>query len=185
MSDPINDGGPALCAWCDQPRARRQGRIFLCAKHYRFQQMRTRAARDGKTVPSYWALDAMAAPGLICCGCQREMHWLVSDGPRSQQVTLQHDRGCTMRLLCLGCQVRHASHPGDEFYNVPVDHKRCPDCVAVLPLDRFSVDRSRPIGRASYCKECSRVRHAQWVKEHRDHVNTKQRERRAARHVAC
>lgn len=172
------DGGPARCKWCDGKAARKQGRIWLCAKHYRFQQMRVRAKRDGKSVPSYQELEGMA---MRCPGCGVPMHWLISDGQRSGQATLQHDRSGLMRLLCLGCNVRHAAHPGDEFYHVPHEHKRCGACGDVKPFAAFVTDRSRPIGLKSSCRECSRVQHLEWVSRNREHVNAKQREGRARR----
>lgn len=167
-----------VCMWCDQPAARRQGRIWLCAKHYRFQQMRTRAKRDGKVVPSYSELEAMST---VCLGCAGQTHWLVSDGPRPRQATLQHDRSGRMLLLCLACNTRHTAHPGDEFYDVPSDHKRCGACKTVKPFSSFVTDRSRPIGLKSSCRECSCEHHREWVGRNREHVNTKQRERRARR----
>lgn len=172
---------PAFCKWCDEWAVRKQGRIWLCAKHYRFQQMRVGAKRANKAVPSYEDLDEML---MSCAGCGVLMHWLVTDGPRSQQATLQHDRSGAMRLLCLGCNTRHAVHPRDEFYDVPAEHKRCPACHVVKPFSAFAVDRSRPIGLKSSCKECSRVQHRDWVARNREHVNARQREGRARRAIA-
>lgn len=151
MSGTVKDGGPALCAWCSQPSHIRQGRINLCAMHYRISSMRSRAKRDGKLVPSREAIEAMANVSMSCFACGQEMHWLREEGA-SGQVTLQHDRDGSLRLLCLGCNTRHAQHPGDSYYDIPSDHKWCPDCGKVLPLSSFSIDRSRPIGRKSYCR---------------------------------
>ena len=110
-------GGPA-CAWCEEPSHIRQGRIHLCAKHYRISSMRTRAARDGKFVPSVKSIeDAIPSP-FVCAPCGREMHWLRL-GKASTQVTLQHDRCGDTRLLCLGCNTRHAQHPGDTERSKP------------------------------------------------------------------
>ena len=37
-------------------------------------------------------------------------------------------------------------------------YKTCPSCGDDLPLDRFGVVKSRPDGRAAYCKECRRAK---------------------------
>lgn len=160
MSTPINDGGPA-CRWCNSAAVIRQGRIDLCAKHYRFQTMRTRARRDGKTVPSYNDLDDLIPAGMTCQCCKRGMNWRQSEGA-STVITLQHDRDGALRLICLGCNTRHSVHEGDSFYVIPADMKFCPDCRMNLPIGSFSIDRSRPIGRKSYCRPCSAKRNANW-----------------------
>lgn len=156
-----NDGGTA-CAWCDEPAHIRQGRIFLCAMHYRISSMRSRARRDGKAVPTHDEIEALAQD-MICIGCGCQMNWLRKQGA-STQATLQHDRGGSMRLLCLGCNTRHAAHPGDSFYQVPAGHKRCPDCNCNLPHRAFAKDASRPIGLKSYCRPCSAKRYQKWSK---------------------
>lgn len=158
-----DDGGPA-CAWCDKPSHIKQGRIFLCAAHYRMSSMRARAKRDGKYVPSLGVLETLAE-NMKCDGCGEEMHWLRSDGARLQ-ATLQHDRDGLVRLLCLSCNTRHAQHPGDTFYNVPDGHKLCQGCKEVLPHASFWKDRSRPIGLKSYCKSCAADRYRKWEKSH-------------------
>lgn len=159
----IKDGGPAFCAWCSEAAYIRQGRIQLCRVHYRFQAMRVRAKRDGKEVPSYEMLTAMASSArLNCPGCGRFMNWLSKEG-RSTVVTLQHDRNGTMRFLCLSCNTRHASRPGDSFYSDPKDKKHCPDCRQWLPLDSFATDRSnRWLNKKTYCRGCSNVRNKNW-----------------------
>lgn len=173
------DGGPALCAWCDQPSHIRQGRILLCVKHYRFSGMRSRAKRDGKTVPTRDQLEAIIPEPFNCPACRRPMQWLRTLGA-SSQVTLQHDRSGELKLICLACNTRHAQHPGDSFYDIPEGKKRCPNCDQVLPLAGFAVDRSRPMGRKSFCRACSSVVHTLWRRKNRDHYNAKQRARRAA-----
>ena len=127
--------------------------------------MRARAKRDAKAVPTRQEIEAMVPSPFVCGGCGRDMTWLRGPEP-SRQVTLQHDRDGTLRLLCLGCNTRHSVHPGDSFYAIPAGHKRCPDCASVLPLTSFAVDRSRPIGRKSYCRDCSALRHKSWRESH-------------------
>ncbi len=48
----MKNGGQA-CVNCQDVAHVKQGRQFLCKKHYRFQQMRSTAKRHNKTVPSY------------------------------------------------------------------------------------------------------------------------------------
>lgn len=165
MEQDTKDGGPAFpCAWCDSASHIKQGRILLCPMHYRISSMRSRARRDNKYVPKREEIEALAEC-LNCLGCGRLMNWLRSDGA-STQVTLQHDRSGTIRLLCLACNTRHAKHPDDSYYDLPKDHKRCPDCETVLPRSAFALDRSRPIGLKSYCRQCSSIRFTAWEKAH-------------------
>jgi hypothetical protein len=160
-----NDGGPASCAWCERPSHIKQGRILLCAMHYRIGSMRSRAKRDGKVTPSREELELIVPSPLVCIGCGKDMTWLR--GPlTSRQATLQHDRDGGLRIICLGCNTKHSVHPGDSFYVIPCGHKRCPDCEKVMPVGEFSVDRSRPVGRKSYCRACSAIRHKNWRESH-------------------
>jgi hypothetical protein len=158
----IDDG---TCAWCDRPSHIKQGRIVLCDQHYRMSSMRSRARRDGKKVPSRAQIEAMIPRPFVCGACERPMVWLRCHGA-SQQATLQHDRSGSMRIICLGCNTRHAQHPDDSFYAVPHGHKRCPDCEQVLPRKSFVADRSRPIGLRSYCRRCSSIRFKNWSTSH-------------------
>lgn len=157
----VNDGGPAPCAWCARPSHIRQGRILLCARHYRINSMRARAKRDGKAVPTREGIESLVPSPFECSGCSKDMTWLRGPLP-SRQATLQHDRDGGLRIICLGCNTRHSVHPGDSFYSIPPGHKRCPDCETVRPVSAFAVDRSRPIGRKSYCRPCASVRHKTW-----------------------
>ncbi len=179
-----NAARPALCAWCVRPATRKHGSAWFCARHYRFQQMRATAKRHGKSVPSYETLE-MLAQCLECVGCGRAMHWLIADGPRARQVTLQHDRSGAIRFLCLGCNTSHSVHPGDEFYNIPPDHKRCPRCGDVKACASFFTDRTRGRrGQAplrSLCKECGRVSNNEHRANNRARFNARQQEWRARR----
>ena len=163
MTDTRKDGGSAFpdsCAWCQDAPHIKQGRIFLCAKHYRISSMRSRAKRDGKTVPTLAEVEAIIPSPFVCIGCDGVMSWV--GGPASKKATLQHDRSGRLRIICLGCNTRHAAHPGDTFYDIPAGHKFCPDCSEVLPLSNFARDRSRPIGRKSYCRPCASFRFKKW-----------------------
>jgi hypothetical protein len=160
----MKDGGPAFpCHWCLGEPYIKQGHIWLCKIHYRFQSMRTRAKRDKKSVPSYDMLFSMASSACMHCpGCNRSMNWLAKEG-RSTVVTLQHDRDGKMRFLCLSCNTRHASMPGDSFYSFPKDKKLCPDCQQQLPLEAFATDRtSRWMNKKTYCRRCSNARWKKW-----------------------
>ena len=75
MSKPDN---PFACAWCDEAAHIRQGRVMLCATHYRISSMRARAARDGKMVPTRDEIASLAAQSMTCVGCKRPMNWLRS-----------------------------------------------------------------------------------------------------------
>jgi hypothetical protein len=164
MTAPRDDGG-AACAWCERQAHIRQGRILLCGQHYRIASMRSRSTRDGKVTPSRAEIEALIPDPFTCVGCDRPMTWLRADEP-SRQATLQHDRDGRIRILCLGCNTRHAQHPGDSFYSIPKGMKRCPDCSQVLPEQTFAVDRSRPAGRKTYCRECSSARFKKWSAQH-------------------
>ena len=179
----MNDGGPAKrCSKCVRPAYMRQGHQWLCAMHYRFGQMRANAKRNGKEVPTHDQLNDLmeATNGSRCFGCHKIMNWL-SGTNQSLVISLQHDRDGTLRLLCRGCNTRHAIHPGDTYYAVPTNGKWCPDCDLVLTRDQFCRDRSRPIGLKSYCKACSKKKHDLWRKKNRTHYNAYQRKQRATR----
>ena len=122
------------CIWCEIEAFRKQGHIWLCKKHYRFQQMRVSAKHNGKPVPSYeWLEDTWNALQGKCPICQREINWLSSDGT-STVITLQHDRCGNLRLLCLSCNTRHASFCGDSFYSADPTKRVCPRCRKELPF---------------------------------------------------
>lgn len=174
-------GGPAFhCKWCENLAHIKQGRIYLCAVHYRFSSMRTRAKRDGKDVPDYAYLESLVPNPFLCPVCKVSMNWLSKEG-HSTVITLQHDRDGTMRLICFKCNMRHSNFPEDTYYELPENHWRCSACGCVKPLEEFPTDRSRPLGKKSYCKLCSNIRMRNWVAKRRDHVNQKQREGRRKR----
>ena len=88
----------------------------LCDRHRRFLQMRTQAGSDGKAVPSPEWFEREAPPDMVCPPCGVQMVWHKQTDPR-RVLTLQHDRSGRMRLICMSCNVRHASYPGDYFYD--------------------------------------------------------------------
>ena len=181
MSTP-NDGGPAFrCSRCGGIAVRKQGHQWLCAKHYRFGQMRSRAKRDGKAVPTHEQLDAML--GDSCGDCGVVMNLLSRVGQRARTASLQHYRDGSMAIVCVSCNTRHAFMPGDSYRSMPKGHKRCPKCKTEKPIGDFSADnnRSGPMKVKSHCKTCSHDSIKQWRKDNRDHYNTSQREGRARR----
>lgn len=151
------------CAWCDAHAVRKQGRIWLCAIHYRHQQMRVNAKRHGKSVPTYEELAALSMPEIFCMDCSKQMNWLACDG-QSSVVSLQHYRDGTFGLVCRSCNTRHAFMDGDTYREMPKDNKQCPQCKKIKPFSGFSVDngRSGEIKLKSWCKQCSLEAHHEW-----------------------
>lgn len=181
MTDDIT-GGPAFqCSRCGASAARRQGHQWLCARHYRFGQMRSRAKQDGKVVPSHQQLEALHRDTCVDCGVV--MNYLSRAGEHERTASLQHYRDGSLAIVCRSCNTRHAFMPGDTYRDMPKDHKRCPRCEAIKPLTAFAADngRSGPMKIKSHCKTCSHASTTQWRKDNRDHYNTKQREGRARR----
>lgn len=169
---------PVSCARCADGAVRQLARMWFCAKHSRFQQMRVQARARGKAVPSYEALEAMTT---ICKGCGVQTHWLVSDGPRTRQATLQHDRSGAMRILCYSCNSRHEKLPGDQFYEVPPGQKRCPTCEAVKPIGAFIRDKSHPSGVKSSCRQCNNAKEVKYVARNKARVYERRRQWRQRR----
>lgn len=153
------------CAWCAEPPHIRQGNTLLCQMHYRISSMRSRAKRDNKVAPTRAEIEALVPSPFVCAPCGREMTWLRTGGA-SAQATLQHDRSGSLRILCLGCNTRHAAHAGDSFYDIPADMKFCADCSQTKPRAEFCADRSRPIGLKAYCRPCSSSRNKKWRMRH-------------------
>lgn len=164
------------CKWCRRNAFRKQGRIWLCKRHYRFQQMRANAKRHGKSVPAYeWLEQAWNALKNRCPVCSQKLNWLSSEGT-STVVTLQHDRSGTHRLLCLSCNVRHSSFEDDTFYSSDPSKRVCPRCQYTLPISRFGTDNSgRWKNKKAYCRDCSTWYHRQWVLANKEAFNAKRR----------
>lgn len=142
------------CKWCEREAVRKQGRLWLCQVHYRYQRMRIEAKRNHKTVPGYDELLAMTPADMICVGCSRKMNWLAGDG-QSTVASLQHDRDGKLRLICRACNTRHAQMDGDSFYTFPKEKKRCPKCKQIKELGEFQVDRRKWNQTCTYCRDCN------------------------------
>ena len=124
-----------------------------CVKHTRFLSMRIGAGKRGLAVPSWEELETLIPSTMECPVCRRKMNWIQSDGA-STQLTLQHNHDGSFAFLCLACNVRHSDIPNDGIYTIPAEHKHCPGCRTVKPFSDFSVDRWRPRGIKSRCREC-------------------------------
>lgn len=170
------------CSVCGEAAVRVQGHQKLCAKHYRFGQMRATAKRRGLYVPTHAELHMLVRDDNRCVDCTRAMVWLGKEDS-VLVATLQHYRDGTIALVCLSCNSRHASMPEDTYRDMPKDHKRCPQCAAIKPFGAFAKDNSHTgtIKLKSWCKTCSGIAHGKWQQNNREHYNAKQREGRANR----
>ncbi len=164
------------CKWCESAAARKQGRIWLCEKHYRFQQMRTKSRSCRKSVPTYEELQCMhdQLDSMACPSCERKMNWLGIDGP-STVITIQHDRAGGHRLICRSCNVKHMGMPGDSFFNLPNNHRWCPKCKNTMETGKFCLDSNRTSKTKTYCRSCSSKMHADWVRKTRETYNENRR----------
>lgn len=151
-----------------------------CSKHTRFFRMRAFAKSVGKTVPTEGELESLIPADMNCPVCARLMNWLAKDG-KATQITLQHDRDGTHRLICLGCNSRHAQLPGDLLYQLKAGEKYCHGCKTIKPLADFhrTNSESAPIGRISRCKLCTNAMHADWARRNRARITEYQRKWKA------
>lgn len=181
MTELFKDGGPA-CSRCGDKAKRLQGHQHLCAKHYRFGQMRAKAKQDGKAVPTHSELHSMKGADLLCPDCGARMNWLAEEG-QATVASLQHYRDKTMAIVCRSCNTRHAAMPGDSYREMPPDSKYCPSCQEAKPLGEFNADRSRsgPLKVQSKCKACNKVAIAKWREKNKVQYNEYQRTKRAER----
>lgn len=178
-------GGPvSICGkqGCYEVAVRKQGHQYLCAKHYRFGQMRVNAKRRGLAVPSHEQLHSLVNSNLSCPDCSRQMNWLSADGMASV-ASLQHYRDGSFGIVCRSCNTRHAYMPGDTYLDIPNDHKFCPSCQISKLRSEFYCDsgRSGELKTKSHCKECSNKSAENWRIKNREYYNEKQREYRATR----
>jgi hypothetical protein len=163
------------CSKCSEIAATKQGHQWLCERHYRFGQMRSTAARHGKSVPSHSELESLVPPGMLCPVCKRKMNWMAKQG-HATVVTLQHDRSGARRMLCLSCNVRHASFSEDSFYVANHVMRVCPRCKRQLPRALFGKDnKSRWLNTNTYCQECRSEMHQEWVNRNREKYNENRR----------
>lgn len=159
------------CRDCDGPRAHRPAYPNLCEKHYRFIQMRAQSRWRQLVAPSTEELEALLPADMACPQCKRRMNWLNNDG-NSTVITLQHDRSGKVRLMCRGCNARHAARPGDEFYEQDATKKRCAACgVDQTPENFYTHGKQKKwLGRTSYCKPCHLKKQREYAAMHPDRM---------------
>lgn len=164
------------CKWCDDAAYIKQGHIWLCKKHYRFQQMRAKAKRANKTVPTYEELEVLwAYTNGSCPICHRSMNWMSKEGTATV-ASLQHDRSGNHRIICLSCNVRHASFKDDSFYDEDPNTRVCPRCKRRLTWASFTADNhGRWNNKNTYCRDCRRAMLSAWVSKNREVYNAKRR----------
>lgn len=161
------------CKWCDNDAHIKQGRIWLCKKHYRFQQMRVCAKRHGKTVPEYDELEKIhQTSGGICPSCKRDFNWLSKEGAETV-ISLQHDRSGKHAFLCRSCNSRHDDFEGDSFYkNADSQKKKCPRCLEWKQYVWYCTDNSsRWKKKKTYCRTCSAIYHKEWLDKNKEKQN--------------
>ena len=162
--------------FCNRRAVIVQGHQSLCPKHYRFQQMRSKAKVTAKKVPTKAELESLIPKDFKCPVCKRDMNWLQRNGADTV-ITLQHDRNGKVRLLCLSCNVRHASFGGDSFYSHDQTKRVCPSCRNLLPFSEFCTDRTaRWKSKGTYCRKCRTVKHNNWIAKNRKRENEKRRD---------
>jgi rubredoxin len=180
----IETGGPAfpMCACCLHTSVIQQGHQWLCAKHYRFGQMRANAKRRGKVIPTVSDLESMLTRDFKCPECNRQMNWRSTEG-KETVASLQHYRDGRLGIICLSCNARHAAAPGDSFSDYPKDHKYCPRCQMFKKDSEYTKDNSRSGTRriASWCKPCKDKSVTEWKANNRDKYNEYQRAYREKR----
>lgn len=145
-----------VCRYCDRPATIHRVHRHACFIHCRIDPMQTCARSRGLYTPTAEELvslfNDLITKGMKCGHCQSVMVW---NGRAANVVTLQHDRNGTIRLLCLSCNSRHYTYPGDEFYNYPLNWAFCPMCKTAKHESNFY--RKRNGRRSSYCKSCKHL----------------------------
>lgn len=174
------------CMHCDSVALVKRGRR-LCSRHYRYEQMCDGAKRSQQAIPTYEQLDAMPGTDLVCPDCSVEMGWFKSDKGAARTASLQHYRDGTLAIVCMSCNARHASMPGDQFRDLPKEHKKCPKCSEVKPFDMFYRDRHRGgvLMLSSYCKTCLKQARTDWRHANAEAENASARRRYHARRSAA
>lgn len=152
----------------DLAAVRKDSTTFYCEKHSRFKEMRSRARKDSKKVPSWEQCEEMLKPCLndhgelgACPCCGRQMQWRAGKGRKIRStVSLQHNHDETECFICLSCNSAHGQHKdGDGFYLIKKGHKKCPTCGIEKPFDQFNKNRTKRNGCCSECRECSLIRY--------------------------
>ena len=168
------------CKECDDDAVITFGKIWLCAKHYRFRQIRASAGHKGKTVPSKDQLEAMYKKDMSCQDCGVAMNLLGRDGQRTV-LCLQHYRDGSYGFVCRSCNTRHGALPGDLYREIDRSSWFCRSCKTVKPKSEFGQDKTRNSEEKlkPRCKACYAVDFKKWVENNREKYNALQREKRA------
>lgn len=133
---------------CGEPATRKWSHSFFCLRHYRFNKMRALANRRRVVVPTLERLEEMWPRDMKCPHCRRDVVWSAGPGAgRGSVLSLQHDHGGTIRMLCQSCNSRHRDVPNDGFYAIPPGSRYCRPCNTVKLLTAFSK-------RTKCCKQC-------------------------------
>ena len=132
---------------------------IYCMKHYRFYRMRVFAQTRNKYVPSHEELEKLLPQTMICSTCYKRMIWNSKLGCRNDVISLQHNNNGTIMLICTSCNCGHGhSKLGDEYFNIPKDHKYCPDCEKTLLINKFNYNKTRKDKHQNICKKCHSIR---------------------------
>jgi len=163
---------PSTCKWCQSTPYMKQGRIWLCVKHYRFGQMRCNAKRHGKKVPTYSELENLLhGLYMFCCPlCSHTMKWTSKEN-KKRVITLQHNHNGSVQFLCRSCNTKHIHIPNDGIYELPDNQKYCSSCKEIKPYKEFYKNKQTSSGYASLCKECMNKNNSLWRKQNRETYN--------------
>lgn len=126
-----------------------------CFKCNRFNRMMGDAQKKNKYKPSWKELEELFPQNMICPVCDKQMIWHTKLGCLGDVISLQHNCNGNIILICQSCNVAHRnSHLGDEYFNIPKDHKYCPYCKNILLISKFcKCNRNRDKHNA-ICKQC-------------------------------
>lgn len=142
------------CSRCSNASYKVRSKQSLCQMHYRITQMRDTARARNKAVPTVEQLEEMfsqlISDGMLCPICRQNMPLTGIRNGKRHVVSLQHDNDGELRLICMNCNMAHATFPGDEFYNnTPGETAYCPRCLKILPYTDFYKNKC-----GSCCRKC-------------------------------
>lgn len=154
---------------CNELGTHKNGSSQYCDKCWRFRFMRYFAKRRNKYVPSIKELDELLfklGNEMKCPNCGIKMFWLTEQANRSVTISLQHNNNGMIILICQGCNVAHKnSKLGDQYFNIPKNHKYCAQCDMILNQIEFYKNRNRRDGFCALCKKCRYINRKNWRKK--------------------
>jgi len=167
---------------CPEPPSHICDNRPMCAKHYRFFQMKAACCKRKIANPSVSELERLLSglEDMRCPHCDRTMNWLRRDGSTTV-ITLQHHRDGTVGFLCMSCNSRDGGTKNGAFLRLPLDVKQCPGCLKSLPHTSFCQNKSTRDGRAVYCRSCTAIRARNYYQKNADACRAKKRARDAER----